>query len=559
MVTKCDSNLVSTVNILQTIAYMNSEINNLVDQYPVIVVGFSQMLIKQLSFGTSFITSAINDSWIDNLEETSVFIASDPHMIQCEEIKENHVWIFYHDLDALDVIGKINAWPQSKVYSIRQSNMNISIFEHYKLSKGHSLTSNLIEEWVGGKNKISSKYIWKRRANLQGIKLIAGHIEAPDLFKIPENGSVKDATGFLGNLNGLLMSQLNYTIKLVPSVDGTYGLGGENQEPTGLVGMLSRGEIDLTINLLQITQGRSLFIDYLPQLTMYNYFYVTRKHKYLQGHILQGLFSKDIVKALFGTLVLIFALSTVNFCSRKENDISGKLLIVIGLPQAQGSPIEFQTLSMRIIQAIALIFGFFSCQILSARLAADSAVGTVLPKLKNSDDIIKQNLNLYVLGQSAMVDVFGKAKHKTPNHRIHEYLENNKDKLVLSTIHDVRKAFLNDEQSVAMFSPDVMSPWKSDMVHLACDLEILPQRENIRNAFGISKKLKFDKIFTYYIKNLEQSGILDKLNKSLRRDPVGFIEQYCAFRNHELPSINIQDVRQMFAILGYGCSFGIHL
>ena len=38
---------------------------------------------------------------------------------------------------------------------------------------------------------------------------------------------------------------------------------------------------------------------------------------------------------------------------------------------------------------------------------------------------------------------------------------------------------------------------------------------------------------------------------------VGFIEQYCAFRNHELPSINIQDVRQMFAILGYGCSFGI--
>ncbi len=115
-------------------------------------------------------------------------------------------------------------------------------------------------------------YIWERRSNLGGHNLKAVYVENyPFVYKVfrlidfhyeritpryfpQENGTL---TGMTHDLAMSLLPVLNFTIELVPEPDGIYGLLLPNGTWRGMVGMLDRREVDLSIMDFSITDARS--------------------------------------------------------------------------------------------------------------------------------------------------------------------------------------------------------------------------------------------------------------------------------------------------------------
>jgi len=66
----------------------------------------------------------------------------------------------------------------------------------------------------------------------------------------------KTWSGYLFDVFSLLQTQLKFDYTLTKVNDGTYGILDANNEWTGLIGMINRGEVDFTISALTRTYDR---------------------------------------------------------------------------------------------------------------------------------------------------------------------------------------------------------------------------------------------------------------------------------------------------------------
>ena len=136
----------------------------------------------------------------------------------------------------------------------------IILYEVYS-AKGRPNTIEPIGTWnasYGLHIPVSNK--WERRNDLNGLAIINGILEWPLMTELVPGGEDK---GFFQEVLGYLRLALNFTVVHKEPADGKFGGPAPDGGWNGIIGMLVRGEADVSASALTITQERSEGVDFL--------------------------------------------------------------------------------------------------------------------------------------------------------------------------------------------------------------------------------------------------------------------------------------------------------
>ena len=106
--------------------------------------------------------------------------------------------------------------------------------------------------------------VWERRTDLDGMLIRVATISYPLLHELHYDEPGPSITGkglFLEPLN-ILAKRLNFTLKLIPSIDGQWGALDENGTWNGVIGMLNAGQADIAAACLSITEARARVVTF---------------------------------------------------------------------------------------------------------------------------------------------------------------------------------------------------------------------------------------------------------------------------------------------------------
>ena len=185
----------------------------------------------------------------------------------------------------------------SQIYLIANINDSSYLFEFYQSCESSKPS---IKYLASLENDVSAlNFIWENRKNLDGCELRIGYLEfARDVMRL-SNNTLKECNksskfarskkmkiysqglemaGYSVQRFKILQSNLNFSIKWIHVDDEKVGsFNYETNEWNGIVGMLSRNEIDVSLQELSITEERKLVISYAtPSIHFKHYLYVLK-------------------------------------------------------------------------------------------------------------------------------------------------------------------------------------------------------------------------------------------------------------------------------------------
>ena len=89
--------------------------------------------------------------------------------------------------------------------------------------------------------------MWQRRSNLHGATIRFTSLLYPVLnseFIYDKNENIIDAKGYLIDLLNMLEKNCNFTSNITYSIDGKFGGQNDDGSWNGMVGMVTRGELE---------------------------------------------------------------------------------------------------------------------------------------------------------------------------------------------------------------------------------------------------------------------------------------------------------------------------
>ena len=144
---------------------------------------------------------------------------------------------------------------ESLLFVYRRSRREVT--ELYRIGGGHD--SPAVSQPYGrfgadGRLRLParSEYIWDRRSDLRGHAFRAAYVVFEPFVYEGEDGAMM---GLMYDMASTLREALNFTLDLVRA--DYYGERMDDGTWTGIVGMLYRREVDLSINDISITESRS--------------------------------------------------------------------------------------------------------------------------------------------------------------------------------------------------------------------------------------------------------------------------------------------------------------
>ena len=178
----------------------------------------------------------------------------------------------------------------SQMYFVVKVDGIVKLFETYQKCEKKSLTIKELGTLSGNHTEINHlEFIWDRRSNLDQCSLRVGYIPYSHFLRVRfkntstvEKAAIDSMTEY--DMDGLLVSghsvqffalmksSLNFTVNLVYVQDGIFGKRDpETNDWLGVVGMITRGEIDTFMGDLTINKPRSEVIDFTRPLRTYRY------------------------------------------------------------------------------------------------------------------------------------------------------------------------------------------------------------------------------------------------------------------------------------------------
>ncbi|KAF0292382.1 Glutamate receptor ionotropic, kainate 1 [Amphibalanus amphitrite] len=149
---------------------------------------------------------------------------------------------------------------------------HVELMEIYHLAPGLTAHRHSLGRWYPdtGAQSWDNHSIYERRRDFSGLTLRVATKEGAPVTTFLQT-PVPDVGGYMGEIWKLLANVLNFNYTVSPSVDGEWGGLDANGRWTGLVGMLQRQEVDVSVGHLSITRDRSQVIDYTESLFMLGY------------------------------------------------------------------------------------------------------------------------------------------------------------------------------------------------------------------------------------------------------------------------------------------------
>ena len=293
---------------------------------------------------------------------------------------------------------------------------------------------------------VTSTNIWERRTDMMGITIRVATVNFPILHEILYD---KSETSIIGG-RGLyldpiysLQERLNFTCKLIPSVDGYFGGSGINGSWNGVVGMLIKGQADIAAAALIITKERSGVISYSIPLAYEIITISVEQNTRLETDAM--IYMKIFPQAAWyvtGAIAIIIAFcftfmnhSGINSMHNESDSETFNLLNGLGLSLTFFRQIYYDVNITSISTKILFILSAVSTYLLYVHYTAYLTAACTSIKgssVKSFNDVLKGGYRLIVLENTVAHGMLKSAKPGSPLHELYKKMIGRGDDFVLS-------------------------------------------------------------------------------------------------------------------------------
>ena len=152
----------------------------------------------------------------------------------------------------------------TSLYFYTSNRNSISLEEMYKVNG--IVKTKIVGTWTSNTGLVvPTTNVWERRSSLEGMTLRTAVISTPKLHEL-HNETLNKSVIMLGSgyflepLN-ILAQKLNFTLLLMPSIDGQWGAVDDRGKWNGLIGMLVNDQTDIAV-VLTVTEERQMVVDF---------------------------------------------------------------------------------------------------------------------------------------------------------------------------------------------------------------------------------------------------------------------------------------------------------
>ena len=356
----------------------------------------------------------------------------------------------------------------SKIYTYAPVENSTVIREMYEI-KGKLITTNVAtwNESIGLSVPIPN--IWERRNDLGGLTLMVGSIDFPILHELHSDDSNKNALyghGYLFEIINVLASKLNFTYKIIPSIDGKWGGTDTNGNWNGLTGMLIRKEVDMVAAALTITEERL-------SVTSFSVPFLEGYKTLISGKNLEPIADPWIYLNIFSIAawflcVVLFTIITMGFALMLHIDYvhatntSEEFKILKGLGIALSffrqiyCDMKMTGVSARILFLTSATSTYIIFVHYTAYLTAVSTTGIEDNPIRSFQDVIKSNYKVVVVDGSNEHELLKSSQPGTPMYHVYHNIIGKDSNAILQTYEGADYLFKKEKNSL-LFGHSLLS------------------------------------------------------------------------------------------------------
>ncbi len=406
----------------------------------------------------------------------------------------------------------------SNYYTVHDVNSgNVSIEEHYHI-KG-TRYSNMIGHWSEECGlRISEMSKWERRKDLSGVSLdIATNVQGGFVHRLDNGGY----GGYLPEVIKTVQLDSNFSISWAVPKDKKYGVPIGNGSWNGIVGMVQRGEVDLSAATLAVTLERSHVITYSKTL-MESHSTLIVAHPSLSKQstiINMDAFLNVFTPKSWFCILIIYCLITfasfVIYTNIHVRDVGhDNNMINPGMKSLKFSYCTFLKLNLSERFTICsgkfmvIVSGLVSIVLMAyyeGTLTSFLTAKTTFRKLTSFRDTIEQGYSVILVDGTKHATEMENALPGTAKHEVYHKLIKNNPKAYYANTVDVIEAAVENPR-FAIFGPALM--YKSPKLYA---LKGLVEAEINYMALTFPKKSELVSFFDHYILKMRQGGVLQFL------------------------------------------------
>lgn len=215
---------------------------------------------------------------------------------------QSNVWMFMNSEINRKLLENLRPEFNTRIYLVTILQESIDVSEIYSISSLHEIVIQKVMKFnqISKTNIDKADFIWTRRNDLQGVKWTTTIINAFGYASIKDYNKLSESYGFTIDLLMSLSQELNFTLEFVSPVKKSFGSKDNKGNYNGMVGMLQRGEADLTGVLIRETLARSEVLDYSKTIRSYSNIFIAHSASNHQQHSYLDMVEFDAFLTLAG-------------------------------------------------------------------------------------------------------------------------------------------------------------------------------------------------------------------------------------------------------------------
>ncbi len=399
-------------------------------------------------------------------------------------------------------------------YSDDDSSDIVTLSEAYAVKNGPRF-ANVIGIWNISSCEMTywkSPSVWERRKDLGGLTLVVSYL---DYYPITDPTDRFNLTGLFPDIVRVIASGSNFKVAFQLAKDGIYGGVDSDGNLLGLIGELTRKEVDICAGGLAMSAERvelidfslemyrdrvSLVIksDFVPKLNFNVYFDALMRSSWMAFFVLIG-----VMSAILSVIYRSHEWEEVNLV------YSATFIVLLICQKSNDSGIERAPApSMKTVYITASFFAFLSFSLYSAVLTSTMISQSQAFHINSFEELLEyDNIALGTWRNTHAHELFLNAKKGTVHHKVHEKFMKSRPEALYSGYEESKEKFRTIDNMVAfdyivgyLNGEGGVRPLEDFEDHIPSPL-----------AFGFPKHSEFLAFFNYQVTKLRQSGLLHKL------------------------------------------------
>ena len=422
--------------------------------------------------------------------------------------------------DSLVTENLTNIRYDSHVYSYKVEGEDFKISEHYAIRKMHP-KMNFYANWNAKRGlEVAQPNVYIRRNDLSGVTIRNVVLNASPAVQY------NDEVGYFGYFIDpikIIAQETGFNLEISKPPDNTWGSTLDNGTWVGMVGQLSRGEMDVSTSPLTIMLERSSVIDYsIPVRQVMITLTLMRSggkkeinfgayaHIFSYGSWLAAGLT-GLVLSVYFYIIHLSKLEKFHKGNDSENftlfNAMGLVYLAIIQLEYHFNRIKWSTRVAYVTTCLCalLIYAFYDA-VLTSRMT----VNPLTMPIRTFWDVIPNEYQLIVVKDSSVHDSLINSPKGSALHEIYQKTMVNNPRAFIPQDFD-RAAYLLKNPKVAYFGHTESKSFTSETRLTSLKM---PDALKAYIAFGLQKDSELRGFFNHHLLNMMQNGIKNKLYRN---------------------------------------------